>query len=342
MAKKKSNKKSTYPNPPVATPADKKKQFRLGIGILLLLTGVFITLSIISYLFTWQADQDKILSNSLDTTVQANPQAIKNWGGALGAYISHSLVYRGVGMVSLLIGIWLAAWGLNLVYGKKLVPLLKYLRWFSVGILIIAPALAFLFPDTSFPYGGAFGDEAIHYLNNLIGTAGTGMLLIGIALFFLFGIFALDISPVLKKAKSKASNLKDSLLPNNNTASLEESNADKINHSIAPIKDIDDKEENHKEYELTITEKTSQTDKVNTDNDLEIRTPKHHSSENGDIEFEIPEAAANKEEFSFEVIQQQSEPVIKHGAHISIEDHEPYDPELDLPDYKYPTLDLLE
>src|SRR5690606_19658727 len=34
--------------------------------------------------------------------------------------------------------------------------------------------------------------------------------------------------------------------------------------------------------------------------------------------------------------------VPRHGAHITIQDNEPYDPSLDLPDYKFPTLDLLD
>ena len=42
------------------------------------------------------------------------------------------------------------------------------------------------------------------------------------------------------------------------------------------------------------------------------------------------------------MIQQEEKPAIRHGAHISIASSEPYAPELDLPDYKFPTLDLLE
>lgn len=49
---------------------------------------------------------------------------------------------------------------------------------------------------------------------------------------------------------------------------------------------------------------------------------------------------------SFEVVtQKEEEPApetIRHGAHISVESGEAYAPELDLPDYKFPTLDLLE
>ena len=43
------------------------------------------------------------------------------------------------------------------------------------------------------------------------------------------------------------------------------------------------------------------------------------------------------------MIQQEEKPAtLKHGSHISIASNEPYAPELDLPDYKFPTLNLLE
>src|SRR5690606_10856795 len=50
-------------------------------------------------------------------------------------------------------------------------------------------------------------------------------------------------------------------------------------------------------------------------------------------------------DLSFEVNTAKEEETITataHGAHVSIEDNEPYDPENDLPSYKFPTLDLLE
>jgi len=40
-------------------------------------------------------------------------------------------------------------------------------------------------------------------------------------------------------------------------------------------------------------------------------------------------------EFSY-VVKQEADPVIKHGAHISIADNEPYAPEESLRNYKFP------
>jgi S-DNA-T family DNA segregation ATPase FtsK/SpoIIIE len=64
-------------------------------------------------------------------------------------------------------------------------------------------------------------------------------------------------------------------------------------------------------------------------------------------EEEAARKASQKKEIpglSFEVVQAEEAPstIIAHGAHVSIKDNEPYAPELDLPGYKKPTLDLLE
>lgn len=58
-----------------------------------------------------------------------------------------------------------------------------------------------------------------------------------------------------------------------------------------------------------------------------------------------PRYQEEEPEFSFEVVAQAEQPAaatITHGAHISIESGEAYAPELDLPDFRFPTLDLLE
>ena len=82
-------------------------------------------------------------------------------------------------------------------------------------------------------------------------------------------------------------------------------------------------------------------------NNLENQEIELITTDHTDTNHEI---AADKElateiipDLTFEVIKKQEEATIPaHGAHISIADKEPYAPELDLPDYKFPTLDLLK
>ena len=83
--------------------------------------------------------------------------------------MAHILVYRGVGVAAMAIGLGIAAFGANLIYGKKAVPLLRYTRWLAILLLVVAPIMAFLFPSSAFPYGGAWGNEAIAYMNGFIG-----------------------------------------------------------------------------------------------------------------------------------------------------------------------------
>jgi S-DNA-T family DNA segregation ATPase FtsK/SpoIIIE len=65
---------------------------------------------------------------------------------------------------------------------------------------------------------------------------------------------------------------------------------------------------------------------------------------NLDIPTKEKNTAKDEPDFSFEVKQPEIEKSaeVPAGGHISIQSNEPYAPELDLPSYKFPTLDLLE
>ncbi len=168
-----------------AMPAERLKQWRLGGGIFLLLSGIFITISIISYFFTWQVDQDKVSGNA-SRFLFSGTEPIANWGGRLGAVLSHALVWNGAGVAALAIGLWVGMLGLSMIYDKRIVPVLRYLRWLSILLLVLAPILAYTIPHSAFSYGGAWGNEAIAFMNGMFGTGGTGMILFALVCFFAF------------------------------------------------------------------------------------------------------------------------------------------------------------
>lgn len=421
MATSKS-KKNTTPEPAIP-PADlplhldRQRQVKLGIGIFLLLTGVFICISIISYYYSWNLDQDKFFArNSVSTFLFKDQTPVANWGGRMGAALAHILVYSGAGIASFVIGIAIAAIGGNMVYGQKAGVALRYARWVSITLLILAPVLTYLFPNTPFPLGGALGTATIGYFNGLLGKAGTGLLLLSVVIFFVFVIFALDISPFIKKMRARAAAMAAALKPvpqfnkpadaAGHLAEEETATEEREDEygSIAPfvandataafavpviggnkLKDMNGRVplviENdiaNKEWEMDLVEK--QLDRVdghypaeatgmlpeeqapedeltdeereyaewmaaNTGNDTpsyEVREEVYDEEEEDVYEEEYDEPEGTPE-FSFEVKQQEEErPTIRHGAHISIASNEPYAPELDLPDYRFPTLDLLE
>jgi S-DNA-T family DNA segregation ATPase FtsK/SpoIIIE len=348
MATTKKTRKSAPPkqSKPQPVPAiDLKRQLRLAFGFFFLLTGIFICFAIISYCFTWKADQDKLITTrSISEFLFSDNTPVENWAGRLGAAISHWMVYRGAGIASIVAGFWVAGIGLNLVYGKRVVPLVRYLRWFSILLLIGAPLLVYILPRAEFSFGGAWGNEAVFYLNNFIGKAGTGMLLGAILIFFVFIIFALDIRPLLSRAKRKAKDLAAGMMTPSAAAETE-LKADEENHQLTHI----DEEDLSKHYDLTLVDKTVKKTPAavaaapiaRQELLLEDEDEEEEEEEEG-YEPEVAEKKKEDLELSFEVIKQEDEPAVRNGAHISIEDHEPYAPELDLPSYKFPTLDLLE
>lgn len=397
-SKKKTSTKKSQATASQPAPVARPRQIRLGLGTFFLLVGIFICFAIVSYCVTWREDQDKLLtSSSLRNFVFHDHTPVANWGGRLGATLAHVFVYSGVGIASLAIGLWFTAIGLNMLYGKRIVPVLRYLRWLAIVLLVLAPVMTFLFPHNSFAWGGAWGNQAIEYLNGFVGKAGTGMLLAAIAAFFAFVVFALDIRPLLLRAKKTANKVTTAIMP---VATDEEKTEETLIPPVAPVTQnakspvskIDMPDEAEKEHgwdmglvekpeaeavkgsvvataavhedpdalpyeepeaaveeEEILPEETEAPEDFLTDEEKEYQS--YLAEKNGStviLNHDIP-VKSNKqqpeEDFSFEVIAQPEEapaPAIQHNAHISVEDNEPYAPELDLPNYKFPTLDLLE
>ena len=368
MATPKKNKK-----PAAVPPADveaatggRSRQIRLTSGILVLLAGVFTCFAIVSYCFTWSEDQSELLraGGIRHFLLHDEGHVIANWGGRLGALLSHTLVYRGAGIASFALGLWITSAGLNLVYGKRVIPLLRYLRWISLVLLVAAPVLAYLLPHARFPYGGAWGNEAIRYLEGLAGRAGTGMLLAAMACFFIFVIFALDIRPLLRRWRKAAQRMRSAMTPAAvavpAAAAMPQATEQVQDDTAAPDGDAGNRMNGHpgnivieaeaplqETWELALNERgtaaITEADDRGADDEADDDDP-------APVAAAAPAAPAVAAEpdlsgLSFEVIAQPDEaqaPVVRHGGHISVEDNEPYAPELDLPDYKFPTLDLLE
>jgi DNA segregation ATPase FtsK/SpoIIIE, S-DNA-T family len=363
--------KKTAPPPPVSETVpisiDRKRQVRLGFGIFFMLSGIFICLSIISYCFTWKLDQDKLLSsNGIWNFILHDHGLIANWGGRLGAALSHVLVYKGAGIASMAIGLGIAAIGLSLIYGKKVLPLLRYMRWVSILLLLVAPILTYLVPKSAFPLGGALGKTGIEYLNGVLGSMGTGMVLLSTVLFFVFVIFALDIRPFLNRmrqhAKTVAANLAPEPVFNEPVAATEEEEDTEaapfpVDHGSNQLLNdesstlVIDDASHPKEWKMAVVEKVSEAfteeeEEEEAPEEDEVEDERYAEYKQFAEEKEAELAAARTEEsddleFSY-VVKQVDEPVIKHGDHISIADNEPFAPEESLRNYKFPTLDLLE
>lgn len=374
--------------------AARKRNIRLALGFICLLLGSFFTLSVISYCFTWQQDQNHLLSSrGLFNFLFHDKAPVENWCGRLGAAAAHLLVYRGVGIASLLFTIWLGAWGVNLVYGRIVIPILKWVRWMALGFLFVCPLFSFAFPDMAFPLGGALGNSLIEWTNGFAGKAGSLFMLITVFCFFAFIVFQWDIKPLLQRAR----NLIPARVPATATGTadidteIETPAEDKFkgfrhdkeqmeDRTVLPEVDEDgvivtgsnnklkgldavtaeeEEEWDSDSLEMTIVEKTEpeapiakpkETGKAGIhlelpqEDDFIINAPvAEEPAEELYEEAYEEEEEATADMLDFEIKTVPDQPVVPaSGSHITVESGEPYDPSLDLPNYKFPTLDLLD
>ncbi len=396
--------------------AARKRNIRLALGFICLLLGSFFTLSVISYCFTWQQDQNHLLSSRGVFNFLFHDKApVENWCGRLGAAAAHTLVYRGVGIASLLFTIWLGAWGINLVYGRIVIPIFKWVRWMALGFLFVCPLLSFAFPQMAFPLGGALGNSLIEWTNGFAGKAGSLFMLITVFCFFAFIVFQWDIKPLLQRARKliparmpAATHTGDALAADEQAtdeagedqserfkgfrldkqqpeevpalsdreeeATIVTGSNNKLNHTetITPFATEEEEEEepwDGSNLEMTIVERTepetpvsqpASTGKPGIHLELpqaddfvinepiaeEPAVPEEEPWEEEAYEeevFEEEEEDTNNGMLDFEIRTVEEQPVVPaHGSHITVESGEPYDPSLDLPNYKFPTLDLLD
>ncbi len=360
-----------------------RRRPRLILGTALLLSGAFLLLAIVSYFFTWQADQN-LISGGESTTdyLLRDHNEVENWGGRLGAMLAHALVFRRFGIASVAIGLWLLIAGVQMLYGKRALPVMRYLRWGSLLILLAAPVLAYVFPDSAFPWGGALGTAAVSFSNGLIGFAGTGMALLALGLLTVFLVFALDVRPLLRRVHltTQAAYKKVAPTPGSGNAPVAPENplpvAEKVpqnpsamdtvivadptravpdNSYIKPLQNLPQTPEKENPLKLhtvpPVEEKMAVFPMPRVHPEKEERSAFSATPDVLEMEppVEILSAESSpklvEEEPSLEVVQVHEKPAaitIKHGAHISVAQNEPYAPELDLPDYKFPTLDLLQ
>ena len=76
----------------------KAEQTQRIIGLLYIFAAVYIGVACASYIFTWQADQDKVMGPS---SYLFSPEVrVQNWFGKMGALLSHLFMYKWFGVSS--------------------------------------------------------------------------------------------------------------------------------------------------------------------------------------------------------------------------------------------------
>ena len=292
---------------------NKKNHFVVG-GILLLFS-FFLVIAFSSFFINWKADNSLVLDASFSDIITNDE--IKNSLGGLGAYLSHTLIYRFFGISAYLIFTFTFLLSLR-IFGFKRFSVLNNL-FHTLLALIYIPVFIFHFYENALLAGG-LGIYTQDFCLKALGDIGTSLLLITFLFIYLpltLDIKAKDIMFYIKSTIEKIKSFKKAA-PIINQNETEESNNEIIE------KNIEDSNSEAKTEE-PITNIPIDTSSVTSKK--EENTSSIEDQDNIAIEINSTE---NEEKLSEEEIKKK------------LNELGDFDPTLELSSYKMPTIDLLK
>ncbi len=288
------------------------ERLRLLAGVFLVLLSLYVLFALISYFFTWKADQSfefgKVLSG---TDVQ-----VKNWAGKTGARLSDLLIRRWFGIFSFTVPWFLLEAGLRAFRVRK-----KPFRQVVVGLLSFtilgSMTLAYLTGDLNgylgSGLGGGFGYFTVQWLNSLLGRIGNALLLIFLNTAFILFFFRIPLRPSFSWLKRKRTDQEKEQDPS--PGNMQEGNIRE--NSFAAGEESD-----------------PATTVVFEEDEITFETSETTSRE----EESTPAEKKEEEEVSLEVTTKD---ISKDTLSEDEIDDKPYDPRLDLSNYHFPPVELL-
>ena len=173
-----------------------------GVGLTCLFLSVFSLFSFISYIFTWQQDQDEVAKFSW-RLIFSREIVVENSLGRLGALFSHAFIFRLFGVGSFLLPVLFFTFGANFAFLAKIFSLLKISLRICFGLVFIPLTAVFLFPETAFPVGGGMGIMLYDWLSTLLGRLGLGIILFGSLLTYMLIRFRMQIRRAFIRMKEQ-------------------------------------------------------------------------------------------------------------------------------------------
>ncbi|HNY05653.1 MAG TPA: DNA translocase FtsK 4TM domain-containing protein [Candidatus Egerieousia sp.] len=334
----------------------KKDGIYLICGLISLAIAVYTLIAIISYVFTWAQDQstfsnDDVFNSLID---------VENGGGKIGLYWANFLVSKLFGLGAFIIPFFFFGIALFCLKIKKV----KVVRLFFVtmfGCILISVVFSFIFSFTGIDRwfgtgaGGSYGYYINNWLKSMVGIPGTSVILIIATIGWLITINRSYIKRIGDKISDVGTKVVDTAKApfESNPDSPEQSEEENGDGGDADAEeDIEDGGEDESEIEEAEVDDAAVGVKANGG-----RPEPEISLVDNTVKPAVSFAAASANE----VIEKQSilEPEIKGTdnvemevtggndagltGHYSEEELKTlFDPRLELPRYKAPSLDLLE
>ncbi|MDR0364353.1 MAG: DNA translocase FtsK [Bacteroidales bacterium] len=337
--KKKSIKKEKKANG-----AQSKERILKIAGVLFIAISLFLVLSFISYILYFNEDYTLLSKKSFFELMFKTNAHAQNVMGKFGLWTAYIFITRWFGVASFLFAPYL------LVIGSYLLGLFKVKVWvFSRRILFFliwfSVTFAFIFGENiGFGMGGFFGKACSDFLIDLIGKLGTVLLLFAILItyslleydFILGWLEQLKVDPEKKQMrKEKRLKRKEELRKKKEAkkkiriAETEESAYNLEEYAVDDEKD---------DFEIISYNEKKGDVEDNDGADIELVFTNNNIQQivdQEDIELSIDDQQQGDK--ISDMLTEETEEDKKHFGLTT-----PFDPTLELPDYKFPEIDLLE
>ena len=334
MAKKKVEKASEPINIKTnkLTSFTKSETTHFVVGLICVILAVYMLLAFTSFFFTGAADQS-ILHHQQPNELLQTANNVKNYAGARGAQVSEFFINECFGIAAYLVVLFLAVLGMKLMRAYQF----RIWKWFmscSLIMIWLSIVLGYIFEGTfsnSFIYpGGLHGYNVSRWIASQIGPTGLGLFLFITAILFCVYLTR-ETMNVVRKALHPNFNRKKKDIP--------------IAEKQSTVQE---------EYpEPDIKEEYTDTKPIEVDFDLPPKT--EMDAELNDDSFPFEESQAPVDDITesaqsdVEIIETKEEALFTIGDDHTEEDEaykgpvmEPYNPRLDLENYKFPHLNLLD
>ena len=294
------------------TSSFKGEKLKFIIGILILLLAAYLIIAFISFLFFGAADQSKFDLNWKEFVLNSGIR-VQNKAGKTGAWLSEVILNRGFGLASFIFIYLMIIFGFRIL-GKSFFKFRKNFMRSMFLLIWLSITLGFIFTKTDgavalYP-GGKYGFIVSAWLSSMLGVTGIALLIIITALIFLIVRFD-GFLPLLKKMFTRR---KKEYYDEPEIEVRGKNNEIVADNTISKI--IDD------DIIKTIFEPDADDD-ILTIEKVSNQEPEFYEEVNNELQFQEKVEGDETEDELYEKLGE-------------------YDPTLDLSDFKFPTMELLE
>jgi len=293
-------------------------RIRVVLGLICLFIALFAGISLVSYFFTWQADQG-FLDLDQSITLPDPGVEVENWAGKAGAIISNLLIYKWFGASSLIFVLLIGLIGFYLLGGRPL-PLGRTIKYSLILVIWLSITLAFIFGNTAFLLGGGHGKYLSEWLTALLGDIGTGVLIIVSGLVIIVFLFRVTFEK-LQLFRKKNERIREKPVPED-----QEEGEDPF--TVSEMADEDDIA-GTEDQQISVS--VDENDQIEVDFNPDVPIPRAEDGDTPGSDFLSPEMT----------VENTRDKKEETGGKVSPEMLEDYDPTLDLENYTFPGLDLL-